>query len=166
MTAFTPEAARALGGPDWLVERRLAAAVQLDGITWPTDADEIWRYSRISELDLGAYAPAPGAMGDGVPSEVESLLAAIGPRSAFAVTRNGHLVVSEGVGRAETLDDLLPACDVLSIHVPLVPATRGLIGADALALMRGCSCDASRRARSHAAQSKRLVQQTHARHVR
>ena len=30
MTAFTPEAARALGGPDWLVERRLAAAEQLD----------------------------------------------------------------------------------------------------------------------------------------
>src|SRR5439155_15345186 len=44
---------------------------------------------------------------------------------------------AEGVVRAETLDDLLPACDVLSIHVPLVPATRSLIGADALARMRG-----------------------------
>jgi D-3-phosphoglycerate dehydrogenase len=43
---------------------------------------------------------------------------------------------AEGVGWAETLDDLLPACDVVSIHVPLVPATRGLIGADALARMR------------------------------
>src|SRR5436190_19281401 len=72
----------------------------------PTEAEEIWRYSRISELDLGAYAPAPGAMGDGVPSEVESLLAAIGSRSAFAVTRNGHLVVSEGVVRAETLGEV------------------------------------------------------------
>jgi D-3-phosphoglycerate dehydrogenase / 2-oxoglutarate reductase len=44
---------------------------------------------------------------------------------------------AEGVRWAETLDDLLPACDVLSIHVPLVPATRGLIGPDALARMRG-----------------------------
>ena len=43
---------------------------------------------------------------------------------------------AEGVGRAETLDDLLPACDVISIHVPLVPATRGLIDADAIARMR------------------------------
>jgi D-3-phosphoglycerate dehydrogenase len=44
---------------------------------------------------------------------------------------------AEGVGRAETLDDLLPACDVVSIHVPLLPATRGLIGAGALSRMRG-----------------------------
>src|SRR5436190_11752176 len=72
----------------------------------PTEAEEIWRYSRISELDLGAYAPASGAASDGLPAEVESLLAAIGPRSAFAVTRNGHLVVSEGVGRAETLGEV------------------------------------------------------------
>ena len=43
---------------------------------------------------------------------------------------------AENVGRAETLDDLLPACDVVSIHVPLVPATRGLIGADAVSRMR------------------------------
>jgi D-3-phosphoglycerate dehydrogenase / 2-oxoglutarate reductase len=43
---------------------------------------------------------------------------------------------AEGVGRAETLDDLLPACDVVSIHVPLIPATRGLIGAEAVARMR------------------------------
>ena len=47
MTAFTPEAARALGGPDWLVERRLAAAEQLDGIAWPTDTEEIWRCWRV-----------------------------------------------------------------------------------------------------------------------
>jgi D-3-phosphoglycerate dehydrogenase / 2-oxoglutarate reductase len=44
---------------------------------------------------------------------------------------------AEGVGRAETLDDLLPGSDVVSIHVPLSAATRGLIGADALARMRG-----------------------------
>ena len=30
-TAFTPDTARALGGPDWLVERRLRAAERLAG---------------------------------------------------------------------------------------------------------------------------------------
>src|SRR4051794_6383317 len=74
----------------------------------PTEAEEIWRYSRISELDLGAYTPAPPAAdrGEGVPAEVESLLAAIGPRSALAVTRNGHLVVAEGVGRAGSVGEV------------------------------------------------------------
>ena len=48
------DAARALGGPDWLVARRVAAAEQLDGLTWPTPSEEIWRYSRIDELDLDA----------------------------------------------------------------------------------------------------------------
>src|SRR5947199_10601406 len=63
----------------------------------PTEAEEIWRYSRISELDLRSYSPAGEAGGDGVPAAVESLLAAIGERSGLAVTRNGHLAVSEGV---------------------------------------------------------------------
>ena len=38
-SAFTPEAARALGGPDWLVERRLAAVEQLD--VRVADADKL-----------------------------------------------------------------------------------------------------------------------------
>src|SRR3954463_9224155 len=95
-------AGRVMTDTDWFT----AAAGEL-----PTEAEEIWRYSRISELDLGAYAPATAATvdgaGAGVPAGVESLLAAIGPRSALAVTRNGHLVVSEGdaVNRVETLGE-------------------------------------------------------------
>ena len=34
------------------------------------------------------------------------------------------------------LDALLAACDVVSLHVPLLPSTRGLIGARELAIMR------------------------------
>ena len=56
-TNFTPDAARALGGPDWLAARRVAAVEQLDGVTWPTATEEIWRYSRIGELDLDRYRP-------------------------------------------------------------------------------------------------------------
>ena len=54
---FTPDAARALGGPDWLVDRRVAAAERLADVAWPTASEEIWRYSRIDELDLDRYRP-------------------------------------------------------------------------------------------------------------
>ena len=67
-SAFTADAARALGGPDWLVQRRLAAAEQLAGLTWPTPSEEIWRYSPIDKLDLARYRPFAaeelGAPGD------------------------------------------------------------------------------------------------------
>jgi (S)-sulfolactate dehydrogenase len=41
-----------------------------------------------------------------------------------------------GVTRHETLEALLPAVDVLSLHVPLTETTRGLIDAGALARMK------------------------------
>ena len=44
-----------------------------------------------------------------------------------------------GVQRAESLQDLLPQADVLSIHVPLSEETRHLIGAKELALMQSSS---------------------------
>ncbi|WP_237217649.1 C-terminal binding protein [Falsiroseomonas oryziterrae] len=40
-----------------------------------------------------------------------------------------------GIERARTLDDLLRGADVLSIHVPDTPTTRGMIGAAQLALL-------------------------------
>lgn len=43
---------------------------------------------------------------------------------------------SDDVSRAVDLDELVTACDVLSIHVPLTPETRGLVGSDLLARMK------------------------------
>ncbi|MBU6497725.1 MAG: C-terminal binding protein [Rhodospirillales bacterium] len=40
-----------------------------------------------------------------------------------------------GVGRVRTLDELLAQSDVLSLHAPLTPQTRGLIGGRELALL-------------------------------
>ncbi len=41
-----------------------------------------------------------------------------------------------GVGHSRTLEQLLEAADIVSVHVPLLPATRGLIDARAIAAMR------------------------------
>jgi Fe-S cluster assembly protein SufD len=133
MTAFTPEASRALGGPDWLVERRLAAAEQLDGVIWPTPAEEIWRYSRIDELDLDRYRPpSRDEIGEpeGEPAPGGGPVAAeAGERAGLVVVRNGRVVHHElddtiaakgvqvrGLATCEAADvaDLLGACSQAS----------------------------------------------------
>jgi Fe-S cluster assembly protein SufD len=55
---FSAEAARALGGPDWLVERRLGALEKLAGARMPSVDDDLWHYSRIGQLDLDLYVPS------------------------------------------------------------------------------------------------------------
>jgi Fe-S cluster assembly protein SufD len=104
--AFTVDAARALPGPEWLVARRLAAAEQLASVTWPTPDQEIWRYSRIDELDLERFRPVPseilgepgveGAPGGG------PVAAEAGERAGLVVVRNGRVV-------HHSLDDALVA---------------------------------------------------------
>jgi len=58
MSTFTPDAVAALGGPEWASELRRAAAENLQGMSLPTTEEEVWRYSRIDELDLDRYRPA------------------------------------------------------------------------------------------------------------
>jgi Fe-S cluster assembly protein SufD len=91
--AFTVEAAAALGGPDWLRARRVAAAERVIGAEVPSEAEEVWRYSRIGEFDLDAYAPlAPEiATEEGVPEPLERVLAVAGERSGLIVLRNGRV---------------------------------------------------------------------------
>src|SRR4051794_18058721 len=93
MAAFTPDAAASLGGPDWLRARRVAAAERfaaLDGL--PTASEEVWRYSRIGELDLDAYRPAvDGVVPAGVPDDIRRMAAVVGPTAALVVEANGAL---------------------------------------------------------------------------
>src|SRR3954454_9896965 len=97
--AFTADAARAIPGPDWLARHRAAAHERLAGVTWPTAHEEIWRYSRIGELDLSRYAPVPvdqlGAPGDerapgGGPWAREA-----GDHAGMIVVRDGRVVRHE-----------------------------------------------------------------------
>jgi phosphoglycerate dehydrogenase-like enzyme len=49
---------------------------------------------------------------------------------------NDPIAPDDASVEAVGLDALLASCDVVSLHVPLLPSTRGLIGARELALMR------------------------------
>ena len=93
---FTPDAARGLPGPDWLAVRRSDAVERLADVEWPTDAEEIWRYSRIGELDLSKFRPVPaeqmGQPGDEPAPGGGPIAAEAGERSGLVVVRNGRVV--------------------------------------------------------------------------
>jgi Fe-S cluster assembly protein SufD len=97
--AFSADAARALGGPDWLVARRLAAVDALAARSWPTADEEIWRYSRIGELDLDRFRPFAeselGRPGDERAPGGGPWAAEAGPHAAMLVVRDGHVVHHE-----------------------------------------------------------------------
>ncbi len=44
---------------EWLDDRRDAAASELDASAPPSDADEVWRYSRIADIELSMFGDAP-----------------------------------------------------------------------------------------------------------
>jgi Fe-S cluster assembly protein SufD len=80
----------------------------------PSESEEVWRYSRISQLDLGAYRPLPRGRAkadgadttDAVPEELEDLLHAVGDRAATVLVRNGAVVLSQsGHPKVSITDD-------------------------------------------------------------
>jgi Fe-S cluster assembly protein SufD len=89
-----------LPGPPALADARRRALARFEAGPLPTDADEIWRYSRVGELDPGAWTPAPSPSGpQPIPPEVAGFLARVGEHAAFALTVDGHLAVHD-VGAA------------------------------------------------------------------
>jgi len=57
--APVPEAAGADGADGAIAAARARARARYDEHPLPTDAEEIWRYSRVNELDPGAWVAAP-----------------------------------------------------------------------------------------------------------
>ena len=99
---FSPDAATGLPGPQWMRTRRTAAAERFAALSLPTEQEEIWRYSRISQLDLDRFAPAAAPEGQGsVPDALAPVVEAAGELAALVVVRNGtvsHVTVNDGWG--------------------------------------------------------------------
>ncbi|MCP5028037.1 MAG: Fe-S cluster assembly protein SufD [Actinomycetia bacterium] len=95
MTALSPDEARGLGGPDWLVNRRVAAAQSFAAQSLPSPGEEVWRYSPIDELDLSLYHLVTEGSSAGIPALVAEMLSTLPDRSATVVLRNGHPVLVE-----------------------------------------------------------------------
>jgi Fe-S cluster assembly protein SufD len=82
-----------------LADRRAAAAERLATVSWPTSAEEIWRYSRIGELDLERFRPMTpeelGAPGDERAPGGGPWAAEAGDRAAVLIVRDGRVVRHE-----------------------------------------------------------------------
>lgn len=95
--SFSPDAARALPGPDWLAERRVAAAERLSGLTPPTTAEEVWRYSRVDDFDAEAWHPVelPVPEEHVMPVVVRSAAEQMVERGGLVVAVNGRVIHTE-----------------------------------------------------------------------
>jgi Fe-S cluster assembly protein SufD len=86
---FLPDHIEASEGPSWLRQRRLAALERFRAQALPTTEEEVWRYSRVADLDLDEWAPAP------VPSGGAVDVPPVGDRAALVVVVDGHVVATE-----------------------------------------------------------------------
>ena len=64
----------------------------LTDYTLPTTEEEVWRYSRIAELDLEAYSPADAAVATAIPPVIEAALASVPVRGVTVIVVNGRIV--------------------------------------------------------------------------
>jgi len=92
LPTFDAEGSAALPGPSWLRARRAEAFAAFSAVPLPSETEEVWRYTPIDHLDLGALRPAAARRhSDEARSMVSSLVAALGPRAAHALAVNGTL---------------------------------------------------------------------------
>lgn len=79
-------------GPPWLRQARVAAWQRFTSRELPSESEEIWRYSRIDDLQLDKYQPVPEgpevALED-LPEPVKALVEAAGPGATYLISCNG-----------------------------------------------------------------------------
>ena len=133
--------AAALPGADWLCRRRVAAAEALRTSELPSEAEEVWRYSPVGEIDLGDYrltdfgSEAQPSVSD-LPQRMSERFGLIG---GLVVVRNGAVVhvevtpeaaaaglevasLAEGVGRPNSDAVSTPADAASAASVPAASA--------------------------------------------
>ncbi len=90
-TSFTIDDAGAVPGPEWHTARRREAAQRFESADLPTAEEEVWRYSRIGDLDLSSFRPTDGAA-TGIDAAVGSLIEKVAPAALVVVTVDGRTV--------------------------------------------------------------------------
>jgi Fe-S cluster assembly protein SufD len=93
---FNAQVVSSRPGPKWLRESRLASWDRFVSSDLPRESEEIWRYSRIDDLDLNRYAPCAEGTGAGahvadLPAPLRELVEAAGADATVLVSRNGGL---------------------------------------------------------------------------
>lgn len=123
MPTFTTDVAGALGGPAWLAERRVAAAERADAMALPSPDEEVWRYSRVAELDLDGYHLPTGAdeaVGRPV-ADVQAVLDLVADRAATVVLHEGRPVLVE-------VDPALADAGLVVAAASTLPDDPGVLG--------------------------------------
>jgi Fe-S cluster assembly protein SufD len=89
-----------------MVDRRARAVQRAAAAPPPSLDDEHWRYSRITELDLGRFSMAPAPISGDLPTGLQALLSAV-------PAHGGGLVACDGFVVRRHLDDELQARGVV-----------------------------------------------------
>jgi Fe-S cluster assembly protein SufD len=92
---ISADAVRALPGPTWLQAERAASWARFTGAQMPTEAEEIWRYSRIDSLALDRYQPClpgPALTLASLPETVRQLVETAGDDAHVLISHNGGSV--------------------------------------------------------------------------
>jgi Fe-S cluster assembly protein SufD len=99
LKSLSADAVTALGGPDWLVRSRLEAYERFAASGLPSPEEEIWRYSRVADLDLDGFEAAtarPGA-GASLPGPAGALPGSMDASVAGAQEPAARIEVVDGV---------------------------------------------------------------------
>lgn len=95
LSNFTADVLETIPGPGWLKQRRREAFERFAAASLPSESDEVWRYSRVDELDLDAFGPVREDGTAAPPAGMEGLLEALGPKSGLLVAVDGKVVHEE-----------------------------------------------------------------------
>lgn len=128
-----------LSEPAVLAEGRAAAWRRYGELPFPTKKSEEWRYTDISGIDFGAFAPVAPSTGadEGLPAEVNEVLAQSGERAGLVVLRDGWVVHTElDAGLAESGVVLCSIQEAAAEHTQLLEEalfeTRAAVGGEKL----------------------------------
>ncbi len=87
---LTPQLSAALAGPEWLRARRAAAASTIESTPIPSTEQELWRYSRVSDINLDHYSLAVEGAGK-LSADAEELVGLIEHPAVVIVVVDGFV---------------------------------------------------------------------------